>query len=533
MADDAPILIAGGGIGGLALALALARRRVASIVLERQPALGAEGAGIQLGPNGVRALRGLGLAEALKPWVGEPEAIEVFAGLGGRRLARLPLGGWIAARHGAPYWTVHRGDLHRALAEAASGHPLIEIRTGFEVAKLAEAAAQATTTDEAGRAVSGPVLVGADGLWSTVRHSLVPDATPRPAGVTATRTVIPAAAAGRLLTGCVGLWLGADAHVVHYPVRGGVELAVTVIAREDWQGRAWDAEADAEAAGAVSSRRCRGADARGGQAARLAQVGAQRTAPAVGMGTRPHRADRRRRPSHAALSGPGWSAGPGGRARPRRLPARRRGPARGALAVRGAAPGPPRPRAGRKPSPRPHLSPRGASLLDARRRSGAATGLPADGGPRLALRLAPARLMRKRRLAASPRRGLQFRSRPVPARPPCRSTRRRSSTGSSPRSSTPTPSAIPSSTRWGWAAAPTRPSRATSGSPTRRACRRCRPWRGSWPTQATGSRARNPPPTPARCCPARRISPCTGRFRRPAPWLAAAGSSTCSTRART
>ena len=91
MTDQTPILIAGGGIGGLALALALARRGRASIVLERQPALGAEGAGIQLGPNGVRAVQALGLAEALKPWVGEPEAIEVFAGPSGRRLVRLPV----------------------------------------------------------------------------------------------------------------------------------------------------------------------------------------------------------------------------------------------------------------------------------------------------------------------------------------------------------------------------------------------------------------------------------------------------------
>jgi salicylate hydroxylase len=244
MADDAPILIAGGGIGGLALALALARRGRSSIVLERQSALSADGAGIQLGPNGVRVLQGLGLARALKPWVGEPRAIEVFAGANGRRLARLPLGPWIAARHGAPYWTVHRGDLHRILGEAAGADPRIEIRTKFEVAEVAQTAGQVSVRDDEGRAVSGPVLVGADGLWSAVRASFLPDAAPRPAGATATRTVIPAPEAGLLLTGCVGLWLGPQAHVVHYPVREGAELAVTVIAREDWQGRTWAAEAD-------------------------------------------------------------------------------------------------------------------------------------------------------------------------------------------------------------------------------------------------------------------------------------------------
>jgi salicylate hydroxylase len=246
MAEERPILIAGAGIGGLALALALARLGRPSIVLERQAALSTAGAGIQLGPNAVRALRGLRLAEAVRPWAGEPEAIEVFAA-GGHPLARLPLGEWIARRHGAPYWAAHRGDLHRVLAAAAAAEAMIDIRSGFEVAAVTETAGEVAVADAAGRAVSGPLLVGADGLWSAVRGALLPAAVPRPAGATATRTVIPLARAGELPTRTVGLWLGSAAHVVHYPVRGGAELAVTVIAREDWQGRSWDGEADTDA----------------------------------------------------------------------------------------------------------------------------------------------------------------------------------------------------------------------------------------------------------------------------------------------
>jgi salicylate hydroxylase len=248
-----PILIAGGGIGGLALALALARCGLPSVVLERQARPTAAGAGIQLGPNGVRVLQGLGVADAVRPCVGEPQAIEVRAGGSGRRLARLPLGRWIAARHGAPYWVTHRGDLHGVLLAAAAGDPLIEMRAGFEVASLAQTTAQVTVTDVDGRRLGGPVLVGADGLWSAVRAALAPGSAPRPAGAAAARTVIPADQAGPLAAADVGVWLTPEAHVVHYPVRRGSEVALVLIAREPQAGaragRGWDADADAAALG--------------------------------------------------------------------------------------------------------------------------------------------------------------------------------------------------------------------------------------------------------------------------------------------
>jgi salicylate hydroxylase len=242
-----PVLIAGGGIGGLALALALARGGHPSTVLERQQAPAAAGAGIQLGPNGVAALRWLGIADSLEPQVGVPHAIAVRAGASGRRLARLPLGRWIAERHGAPYWVMHRGDLYGALAAAAAAHPLIAVHTGHEVAALEQDAEQVTIRDAAGHSHSGPMLVGADGLWSAVRQALLPQSLPQPAGAVAMRTVIPAPETGGLEVDCVGLWLSPAVHVVHYPVRRGREIAVVVIARDDdaRQGRGWDAQVDA------------------------------------------------------------------------------------------------------------------------------------------------------------------------------------------------------------------------------------------------------------------------------------------------
>ena len=240
-----PILIAGGGIGGLVLALALAKRNHPSVVLERSREFAPLGAGIQIGPNGMRVLQALGAAEALRPYAGMPEAIVVHTGSRGRVLTRLPLGSWIANRHGAPYWVAHRGDLQRVLLDMVVADPRIVIRTGFDVVSVSETATGVTATDPTGATAIGRALIGADGLWSMVRQSFPDMPAPAFAGATATRTVIPATQAGRLAIPAVGLWLNPQTHVVHYPVRGGSEIAVVVIAREAWQGRAWDAEADA------------------------------------------------------------------------------------------------------------------------------------------------------------------------------------------------------------------------------------------------------------------------------------------------
>ena len=245
MARAPPILIAGGGIGGLALALALARRGRDALVLEQRDRFATAGAGIQLGPNGVRALEGLGLAPALAGLIGAPISLAVHAGRTGRVLATLPLGAWIAARHGAPYWVAHRGDLHQALLSAALAEPRITLRTGYALAAPVVIGGGVEVTSSVGEVVGGSALVGADGLWSRVRQSLWPTSAPVFVGATATRAVIPAASAGRLAGSRVGLWLTPAVHVVHYPVRGGAEIAVVVIAAEHWSEREWDVAADA------------------------------------------------------------------------------------------------------------------------------------------------------------------------------------------------------------------------------------------------------------------------------------------------
>lgn len=229
MGRDGQVLIVGGGIGGLSAALALERRGIASRVIEAREHPSEAGAGLQVGPNGTRILETLGVADALGELAGRPDAILVRDGAGGAELARMPLGDSIAARHGAPYWTLHRADLHAALSARARSSGAITMDTG-RVIDAGETGIGAAHVRLAGGAVlEGAAVVAADGLWSSLRATCVGAEAPVRVGVSAARAVVPAAhlAAGEHVH--VGLWLSADCHVVHYPVRGGAEIALVVV----------------------------------------------------------------------------------------------------------------------------------------------------------------------------------------------------------------------------------------------------------------------------------------------------------------
>lgn len=235
------ILIAGAGIGGLAAAIALARRGLASHVLERRPVFSEEGAGIQIGPNGTRILRDLGLAAALAPMAGVPDVLKIMDGVGGGEIATLPLGDWIAARHGAPYWTLHRADLHAALLQQARREPLIRLTLSADLVGVAERGdtIEAETAD--GAVAVGRALIGADGLWSQTRDYIRGrELTLTFSGTSALRTVLPASAlpAG-LSKNATHLWLRPGAHVVHYPVRAGEDIAIVLIVDDREQLTGW------------------------------------------------------------------------------------------------------------------------------------------------------------------------------------------------------------------------------------------------------------------------------------------------------
>jgi salicylate hydroxylase len=245
MAHPDPVLIAGGGIAGLATALALAKRSIPSRILEQRPQPSEAGAGIQIGPNGVRALTALGVAPRLAPRAGRPTEIVIHQGASGRILARMPLGDWIEERHGAPYWVVHRRDLQAALLAAVAAEPLIEFMTGVTISTATAHGDHVDVRSATGDTLRGAVLIGADGIRSVIRKVVAPQARLEFSGTAASRTLLPASAAAALGDpNTVGVWLAPGAHVVHYPVEAGAKIAVVAIVPDDRMIDDWAAPND-------------------------------------------------------------------------------------------------------------------------------------------------------------------------------------------------------------------------------------------------------------------------------------------------
>jgi salicylate hydroxylase len=237
------LLVVGGGIAGLASALALGRRGLRLDLLEQADSFGEVGAGVQLGPNATRRLRELGLGEALEGIAARPHLLKVLGATSDRVISSLALGDVMLWRYGAPYYCVHRADLHALLLDALRGDGRTALHTGARVAYVGEDARSVHVTADDGRAWSGEALVGADGLWSVVRPTVVgaSAAPPRVTGHMAWRALVPQAALPRALrSGDVRVWLGSRLHAVAYPVRRGELLNVVVLAESDGAGDARD-----------------------------------------------------------------------------------------------------------------------------------------------------------------------------------------------------------------------------------------------------------------------------------------------------
>lgn len=218
----APVLIAGGGIGGLAVALALARKGYRSRVLEQSHKFGEIGAGIQLGPNANRTLERLGIAERLRPHVVRVDELRLMDSLADRPILSVPLGDAINRRFGAPYYVVHRADLHAALFKACQAHKQIKLETDRVVTGFKDLPGGVAVILEKGKPVRGAALIGADGLWSKIRAQLLEDGAPRFAHHTCYRTLLePDEMPEDLRWNTATLWAGPGTHLVHYPIAGG------------------------------------------------------------------------------------------------------------------------------------------------------------------------------------------------------------------------------------------------------------------------------------------------------------------------
>ncbi len=239
------VLIAGAGIGGLTAALALAQRGFGITLIDQAPRLEEVGAGLQLSPNASAVLIALGLEAPLRARVVAPRELRVLDAASARVLTRAPLGDFALERYGAPYWVIHRGDLQAVLLAAVREHPAITLRLGARVEDLAlhpNGVTIAAFTAAAPIEERGYALVGADGLWSRLRARIGERGEPRFAGHTAWRALVPAEAViADLATPAVNLWLGRDAHLVHYPVSGGRLVNVVAIVRDDWHEAGWNA----------------------------------------------------------------------------------------------------------------------------------------------------------------------------------------------------------------------------------------------------------------------------------------------------
>ena len=218
---DRRILIAGGGIGGLATALALAQKGMASLVLEKASRLGEIGAGIQLGPNAFHCFDRLGVGEAARAMAVYIDHLRLMDAMADGEICHIDLGETFRARYRNPYAVVHRGDLHGVLLKACRAHPLIDLQVSSEVMAYDQDGTTVTARLGNGQSVTGRALIGADGLWSAVRGQVVGDGAPRVSGHTTYRSVIPTEQMPEdLRWNAATLWAGPKCHIVHYPLSG-------------------------------------------------------------------------------------------------------------------------------------------------------------------------------------------------------------------------------------------------------------------------------------------------------------------------
>lgn len=247
-ADDTPIVIVGAGIAGLTAALALAADNHNVIILERTGELAEAGAGLQLSPNACRVLQSVGVFDLVATHAVAPESVRIRSGSSGADLARLPLGAKVLERHGAPYFVIHRADLQKSLVSRVLDTSNIDLWLSSEIQDVREDLSNGLRcifkkAGESGE-LTAKAVIGADGVWSQTRRFIPGHKTAQFTGKTAYRTTIPASKVDWELMLDTGLWLGPNAHLVHYPIRNGAQFNLVALVDELWTEETWSAPTD-------------------------------------------------------------------------------------------------------------------------------------------------------------------------------------------------------------------------------------------------------------------------------------------------
>lgn len=243
--QTSPLLIAGGGIGGLAAAFTLAQDGHQVTVLEQSSAFGEIGAGIQLGPNIFKMFDYLGLTEAVKQVAYFPPGLGMNDIRTGEKIIRVPLGDVARASYGFPYGVIYRADLHQVFLDACRAQPNVTLRTSAKVASFDQSLDAVRVHLESGETLDGAALIGADGLWSKIREVVVGDGKPRVSGHIAYRAVlkredVPA----HLWSDDVLLWGGEKTHLVHYPLRRGELFNLVAVFHSNKYDEGWNTFGD-------------------------------------------------------------------------------------------------------------------------------------------------------------------------------------------------------------------------------------------------------------------------------------------------
>jgi salicylate hydroxylase len=244
IAKDAPVLVVGGGIGGLATALALSRKGIPVHVLEQAPEFKEIGAGIQLGPNVFRMFELLGLTKDIFHWAAFPTSLEMRDSITGESVVEMRIDK-LYERYNAPYGVIHRADLLDVIHDHCKKSNLIRLSTSQKVTAIDDDGSSVTAHTETGESHRGAALVGCDGLWSTVRAHVAGDGKPVVSGHIAYRAVLPTADWPKeyRLPKMI-IWAGDKTHLVHYPLRRGELFNLVVVFHSDRYEEGWDTYGD-------------------------------------------------------------------------------------------------------------------------------------------------------------------------------------------------------------------------------------------------------------------------------------------------